>query len=308
MRKHPQQNKKITPKEGKEDMDKSKYMNKDNHADRETIPAPGPLYRDWPADIHSHILPGLDDGAQTMEEAMELLRLDWEEGIRTVFATPHYGIENGYQPTSNDIWFGINRLTEAAEKAVPGMEIHFGTEWYCAENIVDRIRNHEAWPMMDSDWYMVEFLEWGSTTEPAETMLRRLKKLKDNNIKTILAHPERYKAIQQDWDLARRICDLDVLLQVNSYDLQLNPKEETRNLAQWMAKEELISFIGSDMHGTRPGKRTPKMKEGIRWLYDNLDDEYANDIVRRNAEKYLHITRLPVWGTEDQGDTWGQMK
>ena len=253
----------------------------------------GLLYRDHAVDIHSHTIAGVDDGAQTVEEAVELIRLDWEEGVRVVFATPHYGKENGFAPTGNDIWLGFNRLSEAAD-AVPGMRIHFGTEWYCSDDIVTRIQRREAWPMMPSEWYMVEFLEWGGVTEPADVMLRRLKTMKDNGIKTILAHPERYTAIQQDWDLAKRICDLGVLLQVNAYDLFLNPKEAVRKLAQWMALEELIAFIGSDMHGTRPGKRRPKMKEGIRWLYENVDDEYANDIVRRNAEKYLGVEKLPV--------------
>lgn len=141
---------------------------------------------------------------------------------------------------------------------------------------------------------MVEFLEWGEITEPADVMLRRLKTMRENGIKTILAHPERYQAIQQDWDLAKRIRDLGVFLQVNAYDLFLNKKEAIRNLAQWLAQEELISFIGSDMHGTRPGKRTPRMKEGIHWLYENVDYEYANDIVRRNAEKLLGVDKLPV--------------
>ncbi len=254
----------------------------------------GLLYRDHPVDIHSHVIVGVDDGAQTMEEATELLRLDWEEGIRVVFATPHYGIENGYAPTNEEIWLGFNRVSEAASKAVPGLRVDFGTEWYCAEDIVERIGRHEAWPMMPSDWFLVEFLEWGDVTEPAEVMLRRLKKMKDAGIKTILAHPERYKAIQQDWDLAKRIGDLGVLLQVNAYDLCLNQKDSTRNLAQWLAREELISFIGSDMHGTREGKRRPRMKEGIRWLYENVDDEYANAIVRVNAEKYLNVEKLPV--------------
>ena len=123
-------------------------------------------------------------------------------------------------------------------------------------------------------------------------MLRRLKMLKDNRVKTILAHPERYRAIQKDWDLAKRICDLGVLLQVNAYDLYLSDNEATRGLAQWMAKERMISFLGSDMHGTRPGKRRPRMKEGIRWLYEDVDDEYANEIVRVNAERYLGVEKL----------------
>jgi len=157
---------------------------------------------------------------------------------------------------------------------------------------VDRIRQIERIPLIESDWHMVEFLEWGHVTESAEVILRRLKNMRDNHIKTILAHPERYRAIRQDWDLAKRICDLGVLLQVNAFDLALNENEEVRGLAQWMAQEELISFIGSDMHGTREGRREPKIKEGIRWLYDNVDDEYANEIVRNNAEKYLGVDKL----------------
>ena len=254
---------------------------------------------DSAADIHSHIIPEVDDGAQSFEEALDLLKLDREEGIRTVFATPHYGIENGYAPSDKIIESRFRRLSSIVREQLPGMELMLGTEWYCSENIVDRIRSHEAWPMNYTNWYMVEFLEYGNVTEPAENILRRLKKMKDAGIKTILAHPERYQAIQQDWNLAKRISDLGVLLQVNAYDLALNQKEVTRNLAQWMAKEQLISFIGSDMHGTRPGKRTPKMKEGIRWLYENVDEEYANDILRRNAEKHLGVRNLPVeWNKE----------
>ena len=232
-----------------------------------------------------------------MEEAVDLLKLDWEEGIRVVFATPHYGVENGYAPGTDDIRRGFRRLSEAAEKALPGMRIHSGTEWYCSEDIVSRIRNHEAWPMAPG-WYMVEFLEYGKTWESAEDILRRLKKMKDAGIHTILAHPERYTAVQRDRDLARRIRDLGVLLQVNAYDLFLNQNEATRGLAQWMAREEMISFLGSDMHGTRPGKRRPRMKEGIRWLYENVSPDYADDVVRRNAEKYLNVEKLPAAGSE----------
>ena len=254
-------------------------------------------YRENAVDIHSHIVPQVDDGSQSVNETMELLGLDWNEGIRWVFATPHYGIENGYAPDRNYILGGMRQLYEFVHLSSNPMKISLGTEWYCSEHIVERIRNQEAFPMGRSDWYMVEFLEWGALTESADDILRRLKMMKDNHIKTILAHPERYKAIQQDWDLAKRICDLGVLLQVNAYDLYLNPKDATRDLAQWMAREELISFIGSDMHGTRikeDGKpaRRPQMKEGIRWLYENVDDEYANEIVRVNAEKYLGVDKL----------------
>ena len=221
------------------------------HNMRNPVEDPGfILYREHGVDIHSHIIPGADDGSQSEEETAELLRLAREEGIQWVFATPHYGIENGYAPDMGraDAWYREKEqflfLSGSPVKAL------LGTEWYCSDDIVSRIRNREAFPMGSSDWYMVEFLEWGITTEPADVILRRLRKMKDNNIKTILAHPERYTAIQEDRDLAKRIQDLGVLLQVNAYDLFLNQNNKTRDLAQWMAKEELISFIGSDMHRT----------------------------------------------------------
>ena len=254
-------------------------------------------YREHAVDIHGHLIPGVDDGAENDQEMQELLALDREEGIQWAFATPHYGEENGYAPGRDKVGSEYRMLSEYLFLSGSPIRVRLGTEWYCSDHIVERIRNQEAFPMGDSDWYMVEFLEWGSLTEDAETILRRLKMMKDNGIKTILAHPERYKAIQKDWNLAKRICDMDVRLQVNAYDLFLNPKDATRNLAQWMAKEELVSFIGSDMHGTgiKPDgkpKRRPQMKEGISWLYENVDDEYANEIVRVNAERYLGVEKL----------------
>ncbi len=97
------------------------------------------------------MIAGVDDGAQATEEATELLRLDWEEGIRVAFATPHYGEENIGAPARSVILEGFNRLTEVAKKMVPGMRLSLGTEWYCSEDIVERVRNKEAWPINDSD-------------------------------------------------------------------------------------------------------------------------------------------------------------
>lgn len=255
------------------------------------------LYREFAVDIHSHIIPGVDDGAVDLDEAVDLAYLDRNEGIDVIFATPHFGKENGYAP---DKALVASQFEEIEQGCNPGGDCNcipsvcLGTEWYCSDDIVERIRNGEAYPMGKSDWYMVEFLEYGNVTEPADVMIYRLAKMRLAGINTILAHPERYQAIQQDWGLAKRICDLGVLLQVNAYDLYLNKNDATRSLAQWMAREKLISFIGSDMHGNRKGARMPRLKEGIHWLYENVDEEYADDVVRRNAEKYLGIEKLPV--------------
>ena len=240
------------------------------------------------ADIHSHVVSGVDDGSSSPEESIAMLRMAYDEGSRTVFATPHYGAENGYDPDAGVIRRNFDELVRLAGEEVPGIRLFLGTEWYCADDLPERIRAGKAYTMNGTEYVLTEFLEWGEHTEPGEVMLRRLKKLRGEGYRPILAHAERYRAIQQDWDLAKRIQDLDVLIQVNAYDLYLNQKAATKDLAQWLASERMISFIGSDMHGLPP-KRSPKIREGAEWLLANTDPGYAGQVLRGNAAQYLRI-------------------
>ena len=246
-------------------------------------------------DIHSHIIFGADDGAESLVEAIELLKRDRDEGAYAVFATPHYGAENIYTPEASLVMQKFELLKERAAKEVPEIRLYLGTEWYCAYTLARRIRQRMAFRMNDTDYILTEFLEYkdnhGDHYEDAERIMTNLTELKSQGFKPILAHPERYTALQKDWDLAKKIHENGILLQVNAYDLKLNMSLKTKELAQWMAKEKLISFIGSDMHGLPP-KRPPKMKEGIDWLYENMDEDYADAVAFGNAEKLLIASHL----------------
>lgn len=240
-------------------------------------------------DIHSHIIFGADDGAGSLDEAIELLKLDRDEGAYAVFATPHYGSENIYTPEASLVMQKFELLKERAAKEVPEVKLYLGTEWYCSYTLARRIRQRQAFRMNDTDYVLTEFLEYrdlhGNHYEDAERIVTNLTELKKQGFNPILAHPERYTALQEDWDLTRKLCENGILLQVNAYDLALNLSPKTRELAQWMAKERMISFIGSDMH--RLIKRPPKMKDGIEWLYEHTDEDYADAVAFGNAEKLL---------------------
>ena len=237
-------------------------------------------------DIHSHIIFGADDGAGSLTEAIGLLKLDRDEGARAVFATPHYGRENGYAPDAAGVAQKFELLKARAAEEVPEVRLYLGTEWYCAWTLADRVHRREAFRMNGTDYVLAEFLEYGDTHETSQKILGNLLELQRRGFKPILAHPERYKALQEDWDTLRKITDSGILLQVNAYDLFLNLSLKTRELAQWLAKEKMISFIGSDMHGLPP-KRTPRMREGINWLYEHTDEAYADAVAFGNAERLL---------------------
>ncbi len=249
-------------------------------------------YRYNAVDIHSHILPGVDDGAASVQETMMLLQAAREQGIRDVIATPHYGIENGFAPEADTIRAAFEKISAAQRKGpegVDGLRLYLGEEVYCSDDAAERFESGQAIRINGTCYGLVEFLEYGMHFESGKEILERLEKLtKSRVVKPILAHAERYTALQEDRDCLKRIQDLGVLIQVNAYDLALNQNRQTRETAQWLAEERMISFIGSDMHGMPP-KRPPRVREGIDWLYEHTDDEYADCVVRKNAEKLLGI-------------------
>ena len=241
-------------------------------------------------DIHSHVVFGADDGAGSLAEAIELLKLDLAEGADTVFATPHYGHENVGEPKAEEVRANFERLKERAAAEVPGVKLFLGTEWYCSFDLADRVLRQDAFRMNGTDYILAEFLEYGEAYEPAEKIIRNLMELKNRGFRPILAHAERYKAMQEDRKHLKTLTDNGILLQVNAYDLQLNLNMSTRSLAQWLATERMVSFIGSDMHGLWP-KREPRLTEGLDWLYEHTDREYADAVAFGNAERLLGAAR-----------------
>lgn len=239
-------------------------------------------------DLHSHIVFGADDGADSLRKALDMLKLDRDEGAFAVFATPYYGRENGYAPDAGGVLRNFELLKERAAEEVPEIRLYLGTEWYCAWELGDRVRRRDAFRMNETDYILAAFLEYDSEHESWEKINRNLRELQNRGFRPILAHPERCRALQEDRERVRALCRQGILMQVNAFDLERNSKARTRELAQWMAEERLISFIGSDMHGTEPGRR-PRVREGLEWLYEHTDEAYADAAAFGNAEKLLGL-------------------
>lgn len=255
-------------------------------------------YRYNAVDIHSHILPGVDFGEKDTEGSLELLAAARAEGIRDVIATPHYGKQIGFAPRADAVraaFEEIRKTKEQKTKALHGLRLYLGEQVYCSGNAAEEFRSGKALRLNNTRYALVDFLEFGVFHEDGKDILERLEKLvKSKAVSPILAHAERYTALQKDRDSLKRIQDMGVLIQVNAFDLALNKNRQTRETAQWLAEERMISFIGSDMNNRFPA-RMPKMREGIDWLYEHTDEEYADRVVRKNAEKYLKVKSYDPW-------------
>lgn len=241
-------------------------------------------------DVHSHIIFGADDGASSLMESVRMLKMDRDEGAYAVFATPRYGRETGYTPDAAGVMRNFELLKERAAEEVPEVRLYLGTVWYCSWDLGDRIRRREAFRMNETDYILAEFMEYSGEHDTWDWIRTNLAELGKRGFKPILAHPDRYRALQEDWSRVKELWENGILMQVNAYDLEPELKARTRDLAQWMAEERMISFIGSDMHGLPP-RQAPKMKEGIRWLYEHTDEAFADAVAFGNAEKCFGLKK-----------------
>lgn len=242
------------------------------------------MYRDSCFDIHSHILYGVDDGARSMGESLEMLGMARAEGIRALILTPHYGAENGYAPAMGLVLANFRALKAEAAALYPDLRLFLGSELYCAPGqVTRRVEQGLALPMAGTRALLLEFLEYGGVGESAEHIARSLAAVAEAGWVPILAHAERYRAFEGRQELYRALAAGGVFLQVNAYDLYDHPEGWVKDNARWIVENRLARFIGTDAH--RPDHRPPRMRSGVEYLYDHYDEDYVDALVFGNAER-----------------------
>lgn len=210
------------------------------------------------ADIHCHILPGIDDGARSMAESEAMLSEARRNGIRRIVATPHV--------KRSDFNFELaqkrfEELKAFADKE--GIELRLGFEVNCAALIEFGFENLDMLSFQDSDYFLLEF-EPFSLPPNWEIIIR---KICEAGKKVIIAHPERYHFIQRNIKLARKMVDMDCRLQCDAYVFDLNRFSREKRIADKMVNEGLVSWIATDAH-------TKKHYEG----YKEVMEDYIYDL------------------------------
>ncbi|MCI9146729.1 MAG: protein tyrosine phosphatase [Hungatella sp.] len=225
-------------------------------------------------DVHAHVLPGVDDGARSMEEARKMLWIAAAQGVRGVIATPHETRGRGQELAAL-----ANDLEKKLQETYPDFRIYLGQENYYHEELTAKLKEHEALTMAGSRYVLTEFAPGVSYRE----LYRGCSRLFQAGYTPILAHMERYACLREEknlLDLTKSGC----LLQMNYSGLSGKwYLAETR----WRRRQVLlgrIDFLGSDMH--RMDFRPPKITAAEKWLKSHVNQELLEHITRDNA---LHI-------------------
>lgn len=198
-------------------------------------------------DIHSHILPGIDDGAKTMGHSIELLTNMYKLGIRNFVCTPHV-IEGVWENSTEKILSTFNELNAVVEQTpnLKEINIRVAAEYMMDENFQKLLENKDFLPIKDNK-ILVEM----SYLAPPANLFETIAEIQIKGFVPILAHPERYKSFHQDLGVYQRLKSAGCMFQINMISLSNYYGKDVHESAIWLLRNNMIDFIGSDLHHMR---------------------------------------------------------
>ncbi len=193
-------------------------------------------------DIHSHLIPGIDDGAKTIEDSMRLLQRFSELGYKKVITTPHV-MSDFYRNTPEIILSGLDKVRNELAKLNLSITIDAAAEYYLDYELEKKIERKELLTLGGK--YVLFELPFVAAPD---NLYKAIFDMQMNGYIPILAHPERYSYWYRSFDSYYELKEKGVLLQLNSISLTGHYSPETKKIAERMIDENLIDFVGSDCH------------------------------------------------------------
>ncbi|MDN3551374.1 tyrosine-protein phosphatase [Mucilaginibacter aquaedulcis] len=213
-------------------------------------------YESIMVDMHSHVLPGIDDGAKTPEDSIILIRKMMELGIKKIIATPHVMIDF-YRNTPETITNALNILKAELIKENIDIPVEAAAEHYFDETFEARVKEGRLITLGDN-YALFEF----SFINKPPNAVPVIQKMNDLGYKPILAHPERYPYM--DLEQFKNLHNWGCSFQLNTISLTGYYGKESKKLAETLVDHELIDFISSDMHHT---KHAAALKDALNTTY-----------------------------------------
>lgn len=224
-------------------------------------------------DLHTHILPGIDDGVKSEDEAVAFARMAAADGTRTVVATPHCK-EGSYLNDRSTVLREVERLRATLRAAEVELEVVPGAEVHLCADLVERIRDGRAPTLGDNGKTLL--LELSLTQHPPE-MENLIFQLRLVGIATVLAHPERIGYFRDDPKRYESLVRLGALGQITTGSVLGVFGQEVADLSAWLIRRRLVHVLASDAHNTRG--RPPLLSEARRTVARLVGEEAARRMV-----------------------------
>lgn len=226
-------------------------------------------------DVHTHILQEIDDGCDSIDKSIYLIKDEISNGVDKIFLTPHY--DNGKEfNTLDKIKEKFDVLLSRVKEENLNVSLYLGQEYFVDENFYKLLEKGDLVTLNDTKYVLVEFPFFNETD-----ILVHLSKIISKGYIPIIAHIERYAYL--DWSLLIEFKMVGALMQVNASCLIGEYGKKMKNLAMSAIKDGLISFVASDIHDNRRNY----MRKAYEKIAKKLGAEYAERVFNKNAENLI---------------------
>ena len=225
-------------------------------------------------DIHTHILPLLDDGSSSVEHSLDMINECVRQGVTDVILTPHHRRPYIHNTTSvKDCFEDFKNIIK--EQNIP-INVYLGQEIYVGDDIKGKVCNQKVLTINDTKYLLLEF-DYNDEQEISEVVYE----LSRSGYKPIVAHVERYTYVdEQD---VYEIRESGGLIQVNAQSLVGDTDRRKRKIARKLLKEGLIDFVASDMHH----QRTNYMQKAYNFVKKKYGFDTAERLCNLNAKEII---------------------
>lgn len=231
-------------------------------------------------DMHSHILPGIDDGAKNIEETMQVLEEAVRQQVGAVIVTPHF-YPGRYMTDAEQILQVLKAVQEQCRIRRLDIALYPGQECLYYSGLVKMLDSGRILTLANSRYVLVEF----EPDVPYSYLLAGLRNLLSSGYRPILAHMERYACLQEKERL-RELRMHGILLQMNFDMLIMKGGFFRRNPWRHLLQQGYVDYLGTDCHGME--FRPLHVREACEWLEHNLDDQSRERILRTNIRKIIN--------------------
>ena len=238
-------------------------------------------------DIHSHILPNIDDGARSIEETFNLIKEAQKAGFEAIISTSHY-MENYYETDvpEREVW--VKAICENLQTKNIETNLYLGNEIYFSDNIIELLEQRKASTINDTSYVLFEL---PLNAEPMN-LYDVVYEMLQYKLVPILAHPERYSYVQKDPDLIYDLIEKGVLMQSNYGSIIGQYGEKAQIIVRKFFENNMVHFLGSDVH--RPNTIYPKIPQILREIESIIGSEKLEELTTKNPKLLLNNKKIEI--------------
>lgn len=226
-------------------------------------------------DVHCHMFPGVDDGANDEYEMIKMIQIAYHEGIRTIIFTPHYHPYRGCADAET-VMRDFRKIARLVHEYFPDMELYEGNEIYYRSDVVQKLKQGEILTLAGSKYVLVEF----STDADAAYIRDALSDFLFAGYYPVIAHIERYDSLMEDLEKVEELIESGVYVQINVGSVIGTAGGKIKKNVKKLLKADMVHFIGTDAHDEK--RRAPLMQKCIHVIEKKYGTDTAERILHKN--------------------------